>query len=780
MSTKGLIVLIIVIASPLSVFSHKSSLSFIENVGQIKDQFNIVRKDIDFVIQGTSMSIFIGKGKLIYQFYNRNNTHRVEAILKGSSSNALAFEKSDLPYYENHYFNGSERRIAHTYDRIVYKNIYPHIDWVLKINKDNTFEYEFSVGVLGDASKIQLEYKGAESIKINNNGELIVKTSLGIIKEHAPTTYTKSGKLLQSNYVLHHNRLSFTTENYEGALVIDPKISWATYYGDTSDLTGLVNTDLSSVDCDQRQYIYAAGTTVASKNIATSGAYQSSKISALTKSNIFYVKFDTSGNRIYATYYGDGCMGARISVSKNYVFLCGSDSTGNLATPGVQQTGFTPFKFAPFITKFDASGALIWSSYCGGSNTVYSPYVQCDTLDNVFLSGSTNNTTLIATSGTYRDTYADSIDGYIVKYNSLGKRVWGTYLGGRSSDVITGLTFVSNDGQGAIYAYGITASDTGIATPGAFKTARTGSDDAMLIKFDTSGKRLWGSYFGGNQNELPSDIIQDRNKNIYLLGSTFSTSGIATAGAYQTANKGNYDAYIAKVSSTGSLLWSTYFGGEKQDINVQGAVDSLGNIFIFGTTQSLTSIADTAAFQPKHNGGIFDCFFAGLKPDGTRLWNSYYGGEFSDRSFGLVSDGANLYAVGQTSSAKNIATKGSFLDSNTNKAQHGFLVKIADAKTGYVTKPSVIRDKSTDRSLMKVFPNPVESQLNLELLSLGKGAEIITIVDIYGKIVFSKDFAQNLTGINRQSIDASGLSSGTYIVSYSIENKVQTETFIKK
>jgi hypothetical protein len=260
-----------ILANHCLLGQQKNKMLFLENVGQIHDQFGKPRKDIDFVLQSKGMNIFISKGKLTYQFVHDILMQRVEAELIGSSSKASIETEQQCAYYENHHLAGKLLGIAHSYKKIVYRNIYPHIDWILKINADNTFEYEYVVGALGNANQIQMKYNGAEKVSINSDGDLIVQTNLGHIKEKAPTTYSKSGTIIPSHYTLNNNKLSYDTNPYTGALVIDPKVVWASFYGDStmfvSGTTSFVNVVYNGKGC-----IYASGATNDIVNIATIGA----------------------------------------------------------------------------------------------------------------------------------------------------------------------------------------------------------------------------------------------------------------------------------------------------------------------------------------------------------------------------------------------------------------------------------------------------------------------------------------------------------------------------
>ncbi len=116
------------------------------------------------------------------------------------------------------------------------------------------------------------------------------------------------------------------------------------------------------------------------------------------------------------------------------------------------------------------------------------------------------------------------------------------------------------DAVGDIYVGGIAASTTGIATAGTFQSALSGGDDFFIAKFTAPGVRLWATYVGGTTTETNPNV-KVFGSFIYLTGMSLST-GMGTAGTHQPANAGGYDAYLAKFNtSNGSRLWATYFGG---------------------------------------------------------------------------------------------------------------------------------------------------------------------------------------------------------------------------
>lgn len=779
MYNKILTILLVCIFSLSTLFAQqKRDLVFLKNAGQIHNQYGKPRKDIDYVLHTTSgLNIFICNNKIIYQFAKDNKMQRVEACLLGASVKDKASISQEQVYYENHYYNSKLIGVAHSCKKIVYHNIYPHIDWVLKINDNNTFEYEFTVGVLGDVSQIQMEYRGAQQVKIQDNGDLAIITPIGSINEQAPQTYTKSGQYIASQYLLKNNRLSYQTEPYTGALVIDPKVAWATYYGDTSTMGIDRYTTIETMSYSSSGKIFMSGLTNSPNNIATSGAYQSSLYSStLKKSEIFYVVMDSLGNRLYATYFGaaQDLYSSKITVLNDTVYLSSVDRSDSLATAGAERSSFAPYVQSIFLAKFNVDGSLQWLTYCGGDSSASvggAAYITVDTLGNPYLTGGIHKSGYnIATHGAFRTLPIGGLDAFLIKYNTKGKRIWGTYIGGTSFDYSWGLCFMSNDGAGSIYVLCGTSSDTGIATIGSYQDTLAGISNCAIIKFDTAGHRIWGTYFGGEGYDYPLTLSQDNKKNIYVSGNTISKTGIASPDAYQKKYAGNTDGFIAKFNSFGRRLWSTYFGSDKLDKVLSSVVDTFGNIYIAGATASTTKIADSAAFQSKYAGGLFDGFIAAFTPEGKKFWSSYYGGEIQDEITCATSDGVNIYLAGNTDSQKEIATKGSFLDTNPHNSSLGFILKINEAQMGYKqpddTTTNIIRLNTEQH--FALYPNPATDNIIVNYIASNSKEKNIQLqlTDLLGRVVLQQAIANK----DNQKIAIDKLLPGVYFYTIREQN----------
>jgi len=334
----------------------------------------------------------------------------------------------------------------------------------------------------------------------------------------------------------------------------------------------------------------------------------------------------------------------------------------------------------------DPTPNLLWGTYYGMSGDIgYG--IALDGSGNVYITGTTGSMSGIATAGAYQIANsggppASAQDIFVAKFNSTGSTLlWGTYYGGTSWDVGHGIAL---DGSGNVYITGITESSSGIVTAGAYQTtwgASVNGSAAFVAKFNSTGSSLlWGTYYGKGGNVNGMGIALDASNNVYITGGTGCTSGIATGGAYQASyasTDGSYDAYVAKLNSTGSsLLWGTYYGGTGYDMGQGIALDASDNVYITGSTTSASGITSGVPYQATF-GGAADVFVAKFNSTGSSLtWGTYYGGTGGDNGFGIAVDGSgNTYITGYTTSTSGIATTGAHQTTYGGSDEDAFVAK---------------------------------------------------------------------------------------------------------
>jgi hypothetical protein len=366
------------------------------------------------------------------------------------------------------------------------------------------------------------------------------------------------------------------------------------------------------------------------------------------------------------------------------------------------------------VAKYDAGrplyiDPLIYSTYLGGSGDDWGTGIAVDSAGNAYVTGQANSTNFPTMNPLQPASGGGGADAFVAKLNPTGSAlVYSTYLGGSGSDYGQS---IAADGAGNAYVTGITAS-TNFPTVNPLQAASGGGGDAFLAMLNPSGSALvYSSYLGGSGYDVGSSIAVDSAGNAYVIGQTTSTDFPTMNPLQPTYGGGGRDAFVAKINPSGSaLVYSTYLGGSNLDYGNGIAVDSTGNAYVTGYTQSTDFPTTPGAFQticcgafvtkinpagsvlvystylgggnaqgngiavdsrgdayitgysgpnfPTKNplqatyGGRIDAFVSKLDPSGSALvYSTYLGGNMYDYGSGVAVDsGGNAYVTGYTSS----------------------------------------------------------------------------------------------------------------------------------
>jgi len=667
--------------SDVKYYSHSGGAHIYCQPGKISFVFTKVESENNRNISeasGTSMGFPLPKGAGGFGEKNIISTNRIDLFLINSNPQAQITATDQQKYYENYYTTGDANKgitNVHTYKTIIYKEIYPHIDLILH-SREEGMKYEFIVNPGGNAADIQIQWNGLERIKKLKDSKIEYIFPLGNMTESTPISYMadvgadlcfRPVHIILSRFLIKNNQVGFTIGKYDKTkvLVIDPTLDWATYFGGVEQLSyGGISTDVSG-------NVFISGHTVSNYGIATFGSFQPYLGDNTIEGDAFLEKFSKTGSRLWGTYYGGtgGDYGLGLSTDAlGYVYMTGQTSSiSGIASLGAYQT--TPGNGNnAFLAKFSPSGSRVWATYFGGSTpngngSSSGQSVSADQFGNVFLIGVTSCNMGIATPGAYQTSFAGTEDAFVAKFNNSGSLLWATYFGGAGDEIGNNIT---TDPSGNVFITGSTQSISGIATVGAYQTSFQGGTDAFIAKFTSSGKRLWASYYGGNNYDEGTGVCVDVFSNAYIVGFTESSDKIATTGAYQTSLAGAEDAFLVKFNSFGSLLWGTYYGGSSNDDAYNVSIDVSGNVYIVGTTSTKNTIPSSGAFQTSYGGGVSDAFLANFNNAGKRIWATYFGGSNRDDSRGVSTDVfGNVYIVGNSTSTTNIATSGAYQTSNS-------------------------------------------------------------------------------------------------------------------
>ncbi|MFZ4400626.1 MAG: SBBP repeat-containing protein [Bacteroidales bacterium] len=607
--------------------------------------------------------------------------YRLDMKLEGANidkANILKEQPGKQGHY-NYFYAHCPQGIydVQEYGKITIKNIYQGIDWVIYTNpntKDQPLKYDFIVHPGADYKDIQLKFLNAQSTSLSDKDtRLKIETIAGTIEEGNLYAFLKNEKnktfTEQSRSAINDksevkciyaisndSSISFEIAAYDTSktLVIDPLV-WATYYGGSGHDT------FNSITIDSQDNIYIMGYT-SSINFPLqymNGAYNQSSI--ISSPDISISKFNSHGQRLWATYYGGSASFISICMdNQDNVYISGN--VNSLVFPTQSMTGaYNQLTSAGsidiFILKFNNQGQRLWATYYGGAESETIQSICSDSQGNIYLTGQTSslNFPIQQLSGAYWQAANTGVneDAFIIKFNNQCQRQWATYYGGNQTD---NANSVHADSQDNIYITGETYSAIfpTQSLAGAYnQSSIAGNYDVFILKFNSQGQRLWATYYGGNYPDDGYSICSDVYDNIYITGYTDSQDFPIQqlSGAYnQTVFAGGADIFILKFNSLGQRQWATYYGGSNSEVGVKIKVDNQGNIYITGNTSSFNlpvqSLAGT--YNQASNAGNFDAFFLKFNKQGVRQWASYYGANYLDNGRSIAVDSQNsVYFLGE-------------------------------------------------------------------------------------------------------------------------------------
>ncbi|HEV2418706.1 MAG TPA: SBBP repeat-containing protein [Terriglobia bacterium] len=303
--------------------------------------------------------------------------------------------------------------------------------------------------------------------------------------------------------------------------------------------------------------------------------------------------------------------------------------------------------------------ALVYSTYLGGSGADAISAIAVDGSGNAYVTGGTGSTNF-PTSTPEQKSLTGASNAFITELKPDGTGlVFSTYVGGTGYDKGTGIAL---DPSGNIYVAGYTSSANFPTTSGVFQKSYQGggNSEAFVLELKAGGATLgYATYLGGSNGDFAYGIAVDSGGNAYLTGSTQS-SNFPVANPLQKSLAGGSDAFVTKLDPQGAkLIYSTFLGGSNADAGQAIAIDSAGEAFVTGFTLS----ADFPTQSPLQGaGGGGDAFVTKLNAAGSALlYSTYLGGSGEDRGLAIAVDGAgDAFVAGSTQSPVFPTTQGAF------------------------------------------------------------------------------------------------------------------------
>ena len=371
--------------------------------------------------------------------------------------------------------------------------------------------------------------------------------------------------------------------------------------------------------------------------------------------------FDTASGTVLNVLTGAGNQfGFTVSMSED-------GSRVLVGTPGVGGSGgyATVFSGAGYATTASlASGAAQWATRIGGTGADIGTGISVDSAGNSYVTGYYNSSpvTIYNADTTTFGTLANSAnyDAYIVKYNTSGTAQWTTRIGGTNIDIGNG---ISVDSAGNSYVTGqylsnpVTIYNAGGSTFGTL--ANSGSNDAFIVKYNTSGTAQWATRIGGTGSDTGTGISVDSAGNSYITGN-YTSSPVTIYNADTTtfgtlANSGADDAYIVKYNTSGTAQWATHIGGTSTDLGYGISVDSAGNSYVtgyYGSNPVTIYNADTTTFGTLANSANYDAYIVKYNTSGAAQWTTRIAGSSFDQGINISVDvSGNSYVTGYYNSS---------------------------------------------------------------------------------------------------------------------------------
>ncbi|MGA8540741.1 MAG: SBBP repeat-containing protein, partial [Terriglobales bacterium] len=642
-------------------------LRFEPNQGQADPQ-------VKFMARGAGYGLFLTPDQAVLALHSSaKKASFVHMQLAGANKAASIAGTDKLPGKSN-YFIGNDpskwRQNIPQFAQVEYNNVYRGVDLVY-YGDQGQLEYDFRVAPGADTSRIALDFSGASARIVaangNDSGDLILATANGEMRFHAPRIYqpaaaasgnssSQAERAITGGFrQLAGNKIGFAIGDYDHSreLVIDPVLSYSTYLGGSASEGGLIGANpenLVKVAVDSGQQIYLAG--------STNSAY------------FFPIPTNPSN---------PPPIQSKLAGMQN-IFIAVLNPNPNLPT----------------------NQQLVYATYIGGSLVDSLAGIAVDQNRGIYIAGTTTSpdfptsASALPQSGPVSGTHG--FLSAITLVNNVYTLTYSTYLAGNASDTVTGLAIDQNQNA---YVTGVTTSSNAAsqqspfpASPSGYQTVSNspGNPQFFASKIDTvasgSQSMLYSTYFGGGYPAsaiaIGGGIAVDPSgptPNLYITGTTNMLNSLpsgvtampfplldAQQSCLNLASRTNCtgqtattttDAFIAKIdpnlSSTSSLVYSTYIGAEGNDYGNAIDVDTSGNAYVIGSTNSTLWVSLGSGFQTSLGGG-FDAYVVKIGSIvGTTYpitYFTYLGGTGDDFGEDIKVDSiGTIHAVGTTGSS---------------------------------------------------------------------------------------------------------------------------------
>jgi hypothetical protein len=496
---------------------------------------------------------------------------------------------------------------------------------------------EFVIDLAPRAAQPVLRFEGGRGPRVARDGTLRIELTHGEASISAPIAWQEAGGRRIPAAARWADagggaaRIDVAVSDPSRGVRIDPMVTYASYLGGNGS-EGYVWT---AMDSSGAAYVYTSS--YSTDFPTTTGAYSRTKKTdgtATPRTDLTVTKISASGGAIvYSTYIG--------GTSDDNAYGIFVDSSGRAVLTGITYTNDFPTTPGVYRASSQGGGGFVTQLNSSGTALVFSTFTQ---------NGFSSSPAPAPSGGVY---VIESFVG-VGSYSSGGtsqvfyRRLQPTATtGGQGMSV----WMLASDADGDAYVTGSSDMENFYATSGAYQTSYAGRKDAFVSKIDETGAIVYTTFLGGSQDETARDIGVNLAGQAFVLGSTRSTNFPVTTGAYRTTgifpDDGSED-FLTRLNASGTALRSSSFLGVSglTSIQVHGGSSCVVSGSTWGSTIQLSN-----PFQATF-GGSTDAFLMKFNRDNTLAWSSYYGGSGQDAAYslGMGLDGS-VVAAGETTSS---------------------------------------------------------------------------------------------------------------------------------
>ncbi len=522
---------------------------------------------------------------------------------------------------KSRYYLGGKTATARQFARVRYAEVYPGVD-LLFYGNPRHLEYDFVVEPGADPQDIRLRVAGAQALRLDDTGDLVIETAAGDLRMLDPMSYQRidgERRQVESAFRIEGvDTVAFDLGEYDRAaeLVIDPVLIYAGYLGGGgADIA-------ADVVVNRAGETFVVGMTRSLNFPTTPGAVQENfsggscagGIALQPCFDVFAAKLNAAGSDIeWATYYGglgNDIAAAASLADDGTLWIVGHTNSDDFPVPsGAAQTEGRGRNDA-FALRLGPNGERRAATLIGGSDAEIAVDIAALEDGGAVAVGHTKSTDLPATDGFQRDKrgVGERTDVFVTRVGADAGSLRLTYLGGSGDDQAGGVA-IGRGGQ--IWVAGATGSRDFPVTDDAIQGAlASDAPDAFLAVFNTVSGRPYATYFGGSGADATKRVEADADGRVYVLGSTESRDFPTTRGAALPVWKRSL-TFLARFSNTAQRPdYSTYLLGSAQDL----AVDAEGQAWAAGVTGAGSPIFGSGAL-PACNGNIL----RKISAEGSRL-----------------------------------------------------------------------------------------------------------------------------------------------------------------